>query len=94
VIVATSLTPPGGGSSASAAKKTRIVLKPVRKKVKAGRPVPFKIKIPHKIAKKYAGQKLRATIKVTARDALGNKRKVTKRKKLRLAKLKIPRPGR
>jgi hypothetical protein len=86
VTVATTLTIPGGGrSSASTSKKrVKIKLKPVRKKVEPGRPVPFKIKIPRRVARKYAGQTLKATVRVTARDPLGNSRKVTKKKSVEL----------
>jgi hypothetical protein len=91
VIVNTALQPQpgGGGASASKAKKAKkLHLKPVRKKVTPGRPVPFKIEIPRKIARKYAGQRLKATVKVTARDQAGNRRRVTKVKRVRLAKFK------
>ncbi len=91
VTVNTTLQPPAGagGSSASASKKpAKIKLKPVKKKVKPGRSVPFKIKIPSSVARKYAGQKLKAKVTVTARDKAGNKRKKKTTKKVKLARLK------
>jgi hypothetical protein len=88
VTVATTLeAPAGGGSSASASKKVKIKLKPVKKKVKKGKKTAFKIKIPKSVAHKYAGQTLKAKIKVTARDKKGNKKTKTSKAKVRLAKL-------
>ncbi len=88
VTVATTLEPPAGssGSSASASKKVKIKLKPVKKKVKKGKKTAFKIKIPKSVAHRYAGQTLKAKIKVTARDKQGNKKTKTSKAKVKLAK--------
>jgi hypothetical protein len=91
VTVAPTLEAPAGagGSSASASKKTvKIKLKPVKKKVKKGKKTAFKIKIPKRVAHKYAGRTLKAKIKITAKDKHGNKRTKTTKAKVRLAKLK------
>jgi hypothetical protein len=89
VTVATTLIPPAGGSSSAAASKARkIKLKPVKKKVKKGKPAAVKIKIPKSVARKYAGQTLKAKIAVTARDKAKNKRKKKITKKIHFAKLR------
>ena len=91
VTVATTLEAPAGagGSSASASKKkVKIKLKPVKKKVKKGKKVPFKIKVPKSVARKYAGRTLKAKITVTAVDKHGNKKKKKTKAKVKLAKLK------
>ena len=89
VTVATTLEPPAGagGSSASASKKVKIKLKAVTKKVKKGKKVPFKIKIPKSVAHKYAGKTLKAKITVTAKDKSGNKKKKKSKAKVKLTKL-------
>jgi hypothetical protein len=89
VTLETTLTPPAGaGSSAVASKKAKkIKLKPVKKKVKKGKKVAFKIKIPKSVARKYAGKTLKAKIKIKARDKQGNKKTKTAKAKVRLAKL-------
>jgi hypothetical protein len=90
VTMETTLTPPSGaGSSAVASKKAKkIKLKPVKKKVKKGKKVAFKIKIPKGVAHRYAGKTLKAKIKIKARDKSGNKKTKTAKAKVRLAKLK------
>ncbi|HEY7256345.1 MAG TPA: Ig-like domain-containing protein [Solirubrobacterales bacterium] len=89
VTMETTLTPPAGaGSSAAASKAKKIKLKPVKKKVKKGKKVAFKIKIPKSVAHRYAGKTLKAKIKVTAKDKHGNKKTKTTKAKVRLAKLK------
>jgi hypothetical protein len=79
--------PGGGGSATTSRKPVRIKLKPVKKKISPGHPVPFKIKIPPRVAKKYAGQTLKATVRTTARDSSGNQQTVSKAKRVKLAKL-------
>jgi hypothetical protein len=86
VTTATTLEPVSGGK-ARVSKKVKIKLKPVTVKVKAGKKVPIKIKLPAKVRKKYAGQKLKATIKVTAKDQAGNKKTTKKKTKIKLAGL-------
>jgi hypothetical protein len=93
VTVLTSMQILGGSSSATAAKKkkkkrVRIKLKSVRRTVTAGNAVPIKIKIPKKIARRYAGRKVKFTIKVTAKDSAGNVKRITRTKTTRLAAAK------
>jgi hypothetical protein len=89
VTVATTLTPPAGGSSSAVTSKKRTIkLKPVKKKVAKGKAVPIKIKIPKGIAHKYAGQTLKASVVVTAKDKAGNKKKKKTTKKVHFAKLR------
>jgi hypothetical protein len=97
VTVATTLTVPrtrAGRSSADAAKKKKRK-KAVKLKLKSrtttaapGQSVPVRISIPKKYRKKYAGKKLKATVTVTARDASGNVKKVSRSRTIKLAKLK------
>ena len=49
---------------------------------------PVRITIPKKHRKKYAGKKLKATVTVSARDASGNVKKVSRSRTIKLAKLK------
>jgi hypothetical protein len=93
VTAATTLTtiPTARRSNASAAKKRKAVkikLKTVTALVQPGQKFPVKVAISKKIRKKYAGKTLKATIKVTARDASGNAKTVTKTQKIKLAKFK------
>ena len=100
VTVATTLTVPrkrAGRSTADAAakKKKRKKKKAIKLKLKPrtmtalpGQSVPVRISIPKKYRKKYAGKKLKATVTVTARDASGNVKKVSRSRSIKLAKLK------
>ena len=95
---ATTLTVPAARrSSASASKKSKkkkavkIKLKTATAVVQPGQKFPIKVAISKKIRKKYAGKTLKATIKVTARDASGNVKTVTKNKNIKLAKFKAKR---
>jgi hypothetical protein len=92
VTVATTLTAPSGlGHAASAARKKkpkRIKLKTKTVQVAAGTPTALKLKIPKSVARKYAGKTLTATMTVTARDAAGNVKKTTVKRKVKLAKIK------
>jgi hypothetical protein len=47
-----------------------------------------KLKIPTSVARKYAGKTLTATITITAKDAAGNVKKTTIKRKVKLAKIK------
>ena len=47
-----------------------------------------KIKVPKKVARRYAGKRLKATVRITAVDAAGNKATAKTTKKVKLAKLK------
>lgn len=79
VTVATTLTVVGG-VPAGAAKRRAIKLRKVTRRVSPGKRFAFRLKVPRKIARKYAGKKLRAKITVTAKDSSGNiKRKKTRR---------------
>jgi hypothetical protein len=94
VSVATTLQPPASGrrtASAAKAKKRKpkkIKLKTRTVRVVAGAPTAVKLKIPKSVARKYAGKTLTATITVTAKDAAGNVKKTTIKRKVKLAKIK------
>ncbi len=96
VAVATTLTVPrkkAHKSTAVASKKKK--KKPIKIKLKTsttlaapGQSVPVRISIPKKVRKKYAGKKVKATVTITATDASGNVKKVTRSRSIKLAKLK------
>jgi hypothetical protein len=97
VTMATTLQPPTSrrrdASAASADKKKpkkpkAIKLKTTTVKVAAGVPAAVKLKIPTSVARKYAGKTLTATITITAKDAAGNVKKTTIKRKVKLAKIK------
>jgi hypothetical protein len=98
VTVATTLTVPrkkAGKATADAAKKKKHKKKPIKLRLKTtsvvaapGQAVPVRISISKKIRKKYAGKKVKATVTITATDASGNVKKVTRSKSIKLAKLK------
>jgi hypothetical protein len=91
VTVTTSMQVLGGPPRSSAKRKKkriRVRLKPVTKTVSAGKPTPIKLKIPKKVARRYAGRKVRFTIKVRLKDSAGNVKSITRKKTTRLAKLK------
>jgi hypothetical protein len=83
-----------GGRSASAARKPKrkrarkIKLHAVTRTVTAGKPLAFKLKIPKSVARRYAGRKLKATVKVTARDSAGNRRSVSRSRTIKLRSYK------
>ena len=81
VTVGTSLTPVRARGRRSADGSARAIrLRKVTRTVAPGKRFAFRLKVPRRIARKYAGQKLRATITVTAKDSAGNvKRKKTRR---------------
>jgi hypothetical protein len=84
----------GRASAATAAKKKRkkkaikIRLKTSTKVVAPGASVPVRITISKKVRRKYAGRKVKATVTVTATDASGNVKKVSRSRTVKLAKLK------
>jgi hypothetical protein len=98
VTTATTLQPPTsrrrGATAASADKKEKpkkpkaIKLKTRTVTVAAGVPTAVKLAIPKSVARKYAGKTLTATITITARDAAGNVKKTTIKRKVKLAKIK------
>jgi hypothetical protein len=92
VTVATTLQPPASRSRSAiaAAKKKpkKIKLKTRTVRVVAGAPTAVRLKIPRSVARRYAGKTLRATIAVTAKDAAGNVKKTTIKRKVKLAKVK------
>jgi hypothetical protein len=90
VTVATTLTVRAARAVASAKKKKakKIKLKPVSQTVGAGQPTKLRVKIPKSVARKYAGKTLTATMTITAKDAAGNVKKTTIKRKVKLAKLK------
>jgi hypothetical protein len=75
-------------ASAPRTRKKRIRLKPVSAVVAPGQATKVKIKVPKKVARKYAGKRLKATVRVTAVDAAGNKATAKTTKRVKLAKLK------
>ena len=79
---------PTAGSSAVASRKKRIRLKPVITTVAPGQATAVKIKVPRKVARKYAGRKVKAKIKVTAIDVAGNKPTARTTKTIKLKKLR------
>ncbi len=81
----------GASASASKTKKKKAVtirLKTVTAAVSPGAPFPLKVTLSKKIRKKYAGKTLKATTKVTARDAAGNAKTVTATRKVKLGRPK------
>ena len=92
VTVATTLTPPSRSShAASAARKhkpKKIKLKTKTVTVVPGQASKLKLAIPKSVARKYAGKTLTATMTVTARDAAGNVKKTTVKRKVKLAKIR------
>lgn len=74
-------------------KPVTIRLKTVSASVSPGQPFPVKVVISKKVRRKYAGKTLKATTKVTARDASGNAKTVTATRKVKLARLKRSRRG-
>jgi hypothetical protein len=98
VTMGTTLQPPASRSRAASIastdkKKKRkkpkaIKLKTTTVKVVAGVPTAVKLKIPKSVARKYAGKTLTATITVRAKDAAGNVKKTTIKRKVKLAKIK------
>jgi hypothetical protein len=97
VTMGTTLRPPTSrrrdATAASTDKKKpkkpkAIKLKTTPVKVAAGVPIAVKLKIPKSVARKYAGKTLTATITLTARDAAGNVKKTTIKRKVKLAKIK------
>jgi hypothetical protein len=94
VTVATTLQPPASRRRAAVAAKAKtkkpkkIKLKTQTVSVVAGTPAAVKLKIPKSVARKYAGKTLTATITVTAKDAAGNVKTTTIKRKVKLAKIK------
>jgi hypothetical protein len=98
VKVATTLSVPrkkAGKSTADAATKKKRKKKPIKIKLKTtstvaapGQAVPVRISIAKKVRRKYAGRKVKATVTITATDASGNVKKVTRSRSIKLAKLK------
>jgi hypothetical protein len=99
VSVNTTLQPPTSGRrSASAAKAKKKKPKKIKLKTRtvavvAGVPTAVKLKIPKAIARKYAGKTLTATITITAKDAAGNVKQTTIKRKVKLAKIKKKKPS-
>jgi hypothetical protein len=94
-------TIPAARRSATASQKKRKKKKAVKIKLETstatvlpGQAFPVRVAISKKIRTKYAGKTLKATIKVTARDASGNVKSVSTTKTIRLAKIKKARKKR
>jgi hypothetical protein len=90
VTVATKLIPVAGraGSSARRRKAKPITLRKVTRVVAPGHRFAFKLRLPPRVARKYAGKKLLAVTTVTAKDPSGNVKRVKKRHTIRVR----PRP--
>jgi hypothetical protein len=90
VTVATTLTAPAARRAVASAKKKakKIKLKSVKRTVVAGKATALRVKIPKSVARRYAGETLTATMRVTAKDTAGNVKKSTVKRKVKLAKLK------
>ena len=94
VSVDTSFSVSGGAAGAEAARRKRkkkakvIKLKRVTRTVTPGKAFKFKLKIPKKVRRKYAGRKLKAKIVIRAKDPSGNLKKITKRPKIKFRRLK------
>ena len=69
-------------------KAVKIKLKTQTVTVLPGQAFPVRVAISKKVRQKYAGKTLKATIKVSARDASGNVKSVSTTKKIKLAKIK------
>ena len=87
VTVATTLRPLGQASQRRRRPRP-IKLKRKTATVQPGQALPVRIKVPKKIARKYAGRRLRATLKVTATDIAGNKKTATVKRTIKLKKIK------
>jgi hypothetical protein len=92
VTVATTLTAPRisahRASAAATKKKTvKIRLKPAVTTAAPGQSVPIRLTIPKQVRSKYAGKKITAKVTVTAKDASGNVRSVSRSRTITLAKL-------
>lgn len=74
-------------------RKKKIKLKPVRATMAPGQATPVKIKVPKKVARKYGGRKLKATVRITAVDAAGNRATAKTTKRIKLAKPKKKKRG-
>jgi len=100
VRVATTLSVPrkkaGKSTADTAAKKKKAKKKkPIKIRLKTkstvaapGQSVPVRITISKKVRRKYAGRKVKATVTITATDASGNVKKVSRSRSVKLAKLK------
>jgi hypothetical protein len=89
VTVGTKLTPPPtpAGSASRLRRPRPIRLRKVTRVLAPGKRFAFKLKLPRKVARKYAGQKLRAVTTVTAKDPYGNVKRVKKRHTIRVRPL-------
>lgn len=101
VTVTTTLTAPRASAhkatAAAATKKkkhkkkkktVKIKLKPAVTTAAPGQSVPIRLTIPKKVRKKYAGKKVKAKVTITAKDASGNVKSVSRSRTIKLAKLK------
>jgi hypothetical protein len=87
VTVGATLTLPAIPKASASARRKRarkIKLRKVTHVVTAGKRATFKLRLPKKIARRYAGRKLKLLVTVTAKDPSGNVRRVKKRKAIRV----------
>jgi hypothetical protein len=86
VTVSSTLTPLVTPAVASARRRV-IRLRKVTRTVAPGKRFPFRLKIPRRVARRYAGKRLRATITVRAKDPSGNVKRKRARRTIRLRAL-------
>jgi hypothetical protein len=82
------ITPKRAHASAKSRKKVVVKLPVTSATVQPGEAVPVSIKVPKKVAKKYAGATVTAKVVVTATDGAGNKATNTATRKLKLRAVK------
>lgn len=88
VTVGTTLRPPARAGSSGRVTRPRVIrLRKVTRVLTPGKRFAFKLRLPRKVARKYAGQKLRAVTTVTAKDPSGNVKRTKKRHTIRVRRL-------
>jgi hypothetical protein len=90
VTVATTLTPLGRPASVAQRRKRRRAIRLKRKTtvVQPGQALAVKIKVPKKVARRYAGRRLRAKVTISARDSAGNVKRATAKRTIKLKAIK------
>jgi hypothetical protein len=86
VTVATTLVPLRAKPTSSARARP-IKLRRLTRVLTPGKRFAFRLRLPRKIARKYAGRKLKATITVTAKDSLGNVRRKKANRTIKVRRL-------
>jgi hypothetical protein len=73
------------------ARRRTVRLDTVGATVRPGRAARIRIRLPRAVRRAYAGRRLTATVRLTARDVAGNATRDTARRRLRLAAFRAPR---